>query len=135
MILLFKNIPEKFYFLISLFISTVSSAQWKQIELPSHSPTFDILEAGEFYFTYQERVGIYRSNDIGVTWETKMNGLPPTSKIRDLAIVANTLFVATFGEGVFRSSDSGENWEAVGSDLPSGTYYNFATDGQYNLYN
>ncbi len=114
--------------LIAIFVSQLLYSQWKQIQLPSNTPDFDILENGDFYFTYQEHIGVFRSPDQGLNWTTIMKGLPTTLELRDFTIVNNILFVATSGEGVYRSSDNGDNWELVGSGLPIRGYHNFTVD-------
>ena len=66
--------------------------------------------------------GIYRSDDGGITWETK--GLPDVGSIGKILIDPNdenTVFVAAMGplfrddnnRGVYRTTDGGDNWTQV----------------------
>jgi photosystem II stability/assembly factor-like uncharacterized protein len=61
------------------------------------------------------RDGVFRSEDGGVTWESRNAGLTNVN-IRALAmnaLDANVLYVGTNGKGLFRSLDGGLSWEAV----------------------
>ena len=63
---------------------------------------------------------IYRSSDLGQTWEDISGDLPDVG-INDICIVPNQgdnyLFVAVDG-GVYFSENAGLNWNYVGTDLP-----------------
>ncbi len=58
--------------------------------------------------------GIFRSKDLGETWENIKQGLTYTD-IRAIAFnsTRNTLFIATINGGVFQSINNGENWTAT----------------------
>ena len=61
--------------------------------------------------------GIYRSNDLGINWELKNNGLDWTSVYSFLNLPDSTILVGVKG-GVFRSDDEGDNWVGMSSGLP-----------------
>lgn len=77
-----------------------------------------LIDNGGRLFTGSEsQAGVYASDDNGLTWVLKSNGIatspysttgyvPATSFTR----IGQTLFVSTKGRGVYRSDDNGENW-------------------------
>ena len=64
--------------------------------------------------------GIYKSEDDGLTWLKSDNGLSENTKVNDLTLIDNTLFVSTgyqihIGDrGVFKSDDLGQSWQPTG---------------------
>ena len=64
--------------------------------------------------------GIYKSEDDGLTWSKSDDGISQNTKVSDLTIVENTLFVSTgypinIGDrGVFKSDDFGQTWQPTG---------------------
>lgn len=59
--------------------------------------------------------GIFYSNDGGLNWDTRNNGLPPAT-FAALALnpqQPDTLFAITSEGVLYRSDDSGKNWRAV----------------------
>ncbi len=63
--------------------------------------------------------GVFRSKDIGQTWEAVNNGLPsgPDLRVDEFAMDQNqNLYIATY-VGVYRSKDDGETWESLNNGL------------------
>ena len=64
--------------------------------------------------------GIYKSEDDGLNWFKSDNGLTENTKVSDLTLIENTLFVSTgypinIGDrGVFKSNDLGQSWLPTG---------------------
>lgn len=64
--------------------------------------------------------GIYKSEDDGLTWLKSDNGLSENTKVSDLTLIDNILFVSTgypinIGDrGVFKSDDLGQTWQPTG---------------------
>lgn len=64
--------------------------------------------------------GIYKSVDEGLTWLKSDDGISQNTKVSDLTLVGNTLFVSTgypihIGDrGVFKSDDFGQTWQPTG---------------------
>lgn len=76
--------------------------------------------------------GIYRSTDLGVTWQLSNNGLSGIQQPAGFFVRGDTvLFQMWGGNGVYRSFDAGITWEFIGlhtsiSSLyihPNGTYF------------
>jgi Secretion system C-terminal sorting domain len=62
--------------------------------------------------------GIYRSNDLGVTWR-QIDSCLTTTFINALIPSGNYLIAGTVSHGAFRSSDGGENWAVSDSGMKS----------------
>ncbi|MCB0476043.1 MAG: hypothetical protein KDC69_10220, partial [Flavobacteriaceae bacterium] len=64
--------------------------------------------------------GIYKSEDLGLTWTRSDEGISPNTKVTDLTILENTIFASTgnptnIGDrGVFKSDDFGKTWQPTG---------------------
>jgi len=63
---------------------------------------------------------VYRTDDLGRTWESISDGLPDevVNVVREDPIVPNVLYVGT-DRSAYVSLDTGETWTAVGSGLPN----------------
>ena len=69
-------------------------------------------------------LGVYRSTDLGATWQTANNGLPGNAQVGRIA-ATNGVLVALIGTEVYRSSDGGDSWAHL-SALPTQYPYGFA---------
>ena len=64
--------------------------------------------------------GIFKSEDDGLTWTKSDDGLSENTKVSDIALIENTLFVSTgypinIGDrGIFKSTDLGQTWKTAG---------------------
>jgi photosystem II stability/assembly factor-like uncharacterized protein len=70
------------------------------------------------------RGGVCRSDDGGLTWTPKTEGMPPTAATHILMdpaspASARVLYVAGYGRGVFKSGDGGEHWTLKNNGLPA----------------
>jgi photosystem II stability/assembly factor-like uncharacterized protein len=108
------------YFFLSLAFSLLSYASycqdfWEVIPCEGGGTFRDIAvnEQGIIFVArFGTNGGVFRSDDNGLTWHIKNNGLFPKS-IRGIAIKDNnTLFVSS-DYGVHRTYDLGETWEWV----------------------
>jgi photosystem II stability/assembly factor-like uncharacterized protein len=73
----------------------------------------DSRQPGVIYVGH--RKGISRSEDGGVTWETRNTGLTNIN-IRALALSemdSHVLYAGTNGKGLFQSEDSGVSWKPL----------------------
>ena len=79
----------------------------------------DSSQPSTLYLATSERV--QKSEDSGVTWQPKINGLDAAS-IRSLQISpsdSQVLYVGTNGGGLYRSTDGGESWKRLSLSLAS----------------
>ena len=53
----------------------------------------------------------YLSEDNGITWDIKTNGLP-NDGFADIAIIDSTILALTANWGLYKSNDFGESWES-----------------------
>ncbi|NOU47176.1 MAG: T9SS type A sorting domain-containing protein [Bacteroidales bacterium] len=60
-------------------------------------------------------VGVYRSDDYGITWDSKTN---IESSVRGFTASGSTLYAITSWNGILRSTDNGEHWTNVTHNLP-----------------
>lgn len=67
---------------------------------------------------------VYRSNDLGKTWESISDGLPdePINVIYEDPRVPDLLYVGT-DMGVYASTDGGKSWKSLCSNLPTTSVY------------
>ena len=60
--------------------------------------------------------GVYKSENIGISWSDMNNGLTNKS-VHALAINAvGELFAGTFGNGIYKSTDGGNSWTELNTD-------------------
>jgi BNR/Asp-box repeat len=82
--------------------------------------------SGENRVTTNGRLGVYRTNDGGTTWELKSNGLPNpawSSIMREGfsfdRLDAYGVYLGTQSGSIYVSTDEGETWSEAVSDLPT----------------
>ncbi len=66
--------------------------------------------------------GVYFSNNKGVSWVFKSNGLTTNSSIISLTSEGNNIYASTAGNGLYLSTDNGGNWY----ETSIGSSYSFA---------
>jgi photosystem II stability/assembly factor-like uncharacterized protein len=88
-----------------------------------------------YLFAAQRNSSLYRSTDLGKTWE-RVGGLPPLAKVAVLGVNGTVLFAGMgflglpLGEGpVYRSTDFGKSWASTSNGLSSGDFMDFASLG------
>lgn len=71
-------------------------------------------------------VGMFRSQDGGVTWAPVNNGFSflPVNDIAVDPTSSATVYAGTNGQGLFKTLDGGANWAAVGFGLPTDSVIN-----------
>ncbi|MEM3091545.1 MAG: hypothetical protein QXD05_00205 [Candidatus Pacearchaeota archaeon] len=73
---------------------------------------------GNLIFAGVFQSGVYLSNDEGLTWIQKNNGLT-NSDVTILFADGNNLYAGTFGGGIFKTNNNGDNWTEVNDGLPN----------------
>jgi len=102
-----------------VFHSTDNGANWTQSMsgMESYPDPYALVSNGTYLFAgmyagngsvNSPDAGVYRSDDNGVTWTQKINGLT-NHDVFSLAVKGGYLFAGTNG-GIFRSSDNGDHW-------------------------
>ncbi len=101
--------------------SGVSLQQW----------TFDFLTAGDTIYSMGEN-GIFRSTNLGTTWDIKNNGLKVGSlmNVHSMTWCGNQLFAGT-DYGVYQSTNNGDYWNPVTSVSQVSTIYSLASSDSF----
>ena len=90
--------------------------QWTQTSGPEGAQSREIFHAGNYLIVNSVNGGIYRSADIGSTWETVNSGLPPDFRCWAMDVDNDQLYIAA-SNGIFRSGDFGNTWTQLSSDI------------------
>jgi hypothetical protein len=107
---------------ISLFISSVASAQWEDLGAAGDGGITDaIAVSGTNLFSGNASGGVFHSTDNGTSWIewTGSNNGMPTTAVYALATMGTNLFAgigdqADTGGGAFLSTDGGASWIPAG---------------------
>jgi len=90
------------------------------VVFPRQDPSI-VYAAGNCYEATELPVrNIFRSTDIGASWQRVNYGLPETASISALTIDPQdpaTLYAGTPADGVFKTTNGGANWQAVDPGL------------------
>jgi len=114
------TLPKLVVLLLSIFICFNSSfAQWLQSAGPQGSNVYSFYSPDQktlFAGTFGD--GVFRSGNLGATWQAINIGLTDGNPRYDYAFtsVGNYLFVGT-QDGVYRSSNNGDAWEPANSGI------------------
>lgn len=103
-----------------LFVSTNYGNNWYVVEggLPQN-PAIHSITSCDSKIILSSSEGIYRSSDLGVTWQLVNSSLT----FRSFTVVGTTIF-ATTGLKIFKSIDYGDNWIQLNNGLPEFGEYN-----------
>ncbi|NOT33269.1 MAG: hypothetical protein HOP12_03770 [Candidatus Eisenbacteria bacterium] len=112
-------------FAVGVFCSDDACATWLGVELPQATHSFStgcfaFGTGGEVYAGTID--GVYRSSDLGLTWEARSTGLLGRH-VRTMAVTADqrvfvhTLYPAQI-DGLYRSTDRGDTWVRLGGNAP-----------------
>lgn len=108
--------------LILVFIVNINlkSQKWQQSSgIPANEFIFDLASYDNYVFA-ATMSGIYRSDDYGITWAPKNNGIPTANhKARAFSKSGNKIYVANT-YGIFVTENFGENWTDL--NLPDNSY-------------
>jgi len=66
---------------------------------------------------------VIKTEDGGVSWTSRLDGLPPNEFVDDIAVAPsqpNVVYVAMSRQGVYRSAQCGNDWQERNGDLPLG---------------
>lgn len=104
-----------------ILISNNFGSTWmvKTLDIPTHNIIYNILSNGSNVFagTCYFGKGIYRSTDLGNTWQASNKGLRSYDILSlcgdDSVIIAGTIY-----QGIYKSTDQGETWHQSNDGLP-----------------
>src|SRR4051812_2498665 len=101
-------------FLIVLFLSLHTLAQWQQTNGPFGGNIQCMATNGNNVYagTYN---GVYVSANNGTNWTLQTNGLASTD-VRSIVFCGTTIFAGTSG-GIYSSTNLGNNWIAVNTGM------------------
>ena len=122
-----------------LFKSTTSGGNWTSFAgLPEGTVrTVGINPANsDILITGVVEIGLYISNDGGVTWQQSSAGLEPNGSHRDLVFDPTNpqiVYLADLLSGVYRSEDAGSSWVKINHGLSTRavTSLSISADGQH----
>jgi hypothetical protein len=146
----FHNIGKRIYAGVAeagLFASDDDGETWQAIKGLNEQPTRSewmpgagglcahrLLSADDTIWVGISAVGVFRSDDAGVTWQLKNDGVPPAGQPEGVPRPEIGYCVHNLDHdpsrpnrlwrqdhmGVFRSSDGGDTWERIETGLPAG---------------
>jgi photosystem II stability/assembly factor-like uncharacterized protein len=117
-----------FLFLFVVFNANTINAQWIQSNAPTGTIIWGMAANDTNLYAAVWTQGVYCSNDYGLTWAGKNNGLA-SLLVKCFEITDSYVFEA--GWGVSRSSDQGANWTEVNNGLTSLYTFSLAHTDMY----
>jgi photosystem II stability/assembly factor-like uncharacterized protein len=105
---------------ILCFITNLN-AQWIQVPASPTGYIDNILNSeGDLYLSHLSN-GIFKSEDGGVSWQQKNNGLDNSQakSVSEIYAFGDTLYGATV-DGIYKSLNGGDNWEKKSSGITIG---------------
>ena len=115
--------------IICIFIASFNLfSQWLQVTSAPDVYLQDIVNIDGRLLLSTAGSGIYESNDGGVSWEPRNNGLnSPEALVVYQVIEYNNMMYAATTDGIYRSSDNGASWvkKSSGITIGPGAIYEF----------
>lgn len=103
--------------LLSLLICTakIAVAQdfWQQLGYQGYVNTGVVVDAYGRIFSASTDNGVQMSDDAGLTWQKKSNGIPYEKHVNAIAINKEGIIFCNHNLGTYRSIDKGESWQKV----------------------
>lgn len=135
-------IARHLFILVISFQSLWLFSQWQQVNGPYGQDIRCIASEANIIVIGSISNGVFVSNDLGITWVEKNNGLT-NKRINSIAIKGSNIYAGTLSNGIFKSSDGGDNWvkldlgqniEGVNSILIDGNQIYAGTNGKGILF-
>lgn len=111
------------------FRSVDEGAVWEACNLPGDGNVMALLATDQYVFAGRTD-GVFRSEDLGLTWIHTSNGMSELPFIKRLAANEEYIFAAA-NDGLYRSPDQGENWEKIYNPPFSESIESIATHEDY----
>lgn len=104
------------------FSAQAQDLSWQELNVPKYAPVICLKSIDNQLYAGYGGLGLLRSKDAGLSWDTLNNGLTDRY-ISDLLAISNKEFyIATLQRGVFRSLDGGESWLPFNKGLEVANY-------------
>ncbi|MFN3781265.1 MAG: WD40/YVTN/BNR-like repeat-containing protein, partial [Candidatus Kapaibacteriota bacterium] len=115
-------------FVLFIYSSIVTMAQWEQLSGFPSGPITDILTANQRVYAVAWTNGLFVSSDYGDNWVQQNEGLT-TTLVKCIAQVDTFLLIGTTDtSGVFRSSNKGFTWSPSNDSLLDRQIVTFVVD-------
>jgi hypothetical protein len=102
-----------------VFLTTNDGTSWSQTSLTNKS-VYSLASSGNYIFAGTDSSGVYLSNNNGVNWLQRNQGLNTSSTISSFLIANNYIFAGTYGNSVWRRSLSEIiGVQNIGTEVPS----------------
>jgi len=110
-----KTVSTCFVLLFLLLISNILPAQdfWQQLNYQGYVNTGVVVDAYGRIFSASTDNGVQMSDDGGLTWQKKNNGLTYEKYANAIAINSEGIMFCNHNLGTYRSIDKGESWQQV----------------------
>ena len=104
-----------FFFLLFFLLKSNLSAQdfWHQLDYQGYVNTGVVVDAYGRIFSASTDNGVQMSDDGGLTWQKKNNGLTYEKYANAIAINKAGVLFCNHNLGTYRSVDKGESWQQV----------------------
>lgn len=86
---------------------------WQQLNYQGYVNTGVVVDAYGRIFSASTNNGVQMSEDAGLTWQKKNNGIPYEKYVNAIAINSEGIMFCNHNVGTFRSIDKGESWQQV----------------------
>lgn len=110
-----KTVSTFFVLLFLFLISNILPAQdfWQQLNYQGYVNTGVVVDAYGRIFSASTDNGVQMSEDAGLTWQKKNNGIPYEKHVNAITINSEGIMFCNHNLGTFRSIDKGESWQQV----------------------
>ena len=117
----------QFVFIVVLFnlFATSASGQWQTVNTPFNGTSVWIFENYDTSILAGTNSGIYKSYDLGLTWEyLGLSG----NDVYYITVEGQDIYASTWGNGLLKSSDGGTTWSpltnGIGTSYITSTFIN-----------
>ena len=118
-----------------IFRSDNGGATWVSRNAGLETGLLKCIQGNKNFLLVGSEYGLYRSLDLGTTWEQVKNGIPYNINVSDIAVWDSVAIVVNGTGSIFRSEDYGYHWNShrIGSLFQFKTVA--AIDGKFYLGN
>lgn len=129
--IIFRGTPRR------VFRVKVGEKSWKKLTIKENTVESDIMKfivSGEIAYAVTASGGLFRSTDMGDSWQRKTPEAMQNSN-GDFTAVGNTVFYINLVDGrVFQSEDAGDSWTMFNANLTNQRILSIAAVSEDTLY-